>query len=103
LTGAGLVCEYPRLGDFFRLHQQKEQSIGQDDTIAHDKLQYYDALHPRVSDWNTSDPLMQRSHHFLENYVCKTIGAYCHPLLDPVPQRRTHRVAQTSSSSVLLA
>lgn len=92
LTTSGLIlCKNPRVRYVFQLNDTKHL-IGDNSN----NLQQYQVLHPQVLDWNTSDPSLKHSHRFLTNYVCNTTGAYCHPLLYPVPQRRTHCVAQTS-------
>lgn len=38
--------------------------------------------------------------NFLDIYICKQIGAYCHPQLKGIPERRTHQYHETKSSSM---
>ena len=52
-------------------------------------------------DWDTSDSKLNQTFTFLKEYVCQydnpEVESFCHPLLQPVPARRTHVVAQTHS------
>jgi len=93
LTGISIMYyENSPFRRFFQLDKKKDSRGGDTSKLQHE------VLHPQVPEWNMSDPLLQRVHDFLTNYVCTARGAYCHPLLYPVPQRRTHRAAETSSN-----
>ena len=48
--------------------------------------------------WNRTDPTLQRINTYLSTYVCRHPKGYCHPNLQPVPTRRTHRAATSSTS-----
>jgi hypothetical protein len=68
----------------------------------------YDIIQDETNDWSASDSKLQRVHNFLTNYVCRDADygqddelpqyGYCHPLLNPVPRRRTHNVAAIKSN-----
>ncbi len=74
-----------------------------------------DILIDKTQKWNTSDPILVQTYDFLSNYVCNdpdddrktskntainTSSSYCHPLIQPAPQRRTHYVAKTKSNKI---
>ncbi len=65
---------------------------------------------PNESDtWNTTNPKLQQVYNFLSNYVChdhqpllpSSSSPYCHPLIQPAPQRRTHYTMKTKSNKRL--
>jgi len=80
-----------------------QQSSSEEDTQNLNPSKYHGTLKLSGPDWDTSDPILQRTHNFLKNHVCNdnSTESYCHPLLEAVPQRRTHRVAQTESDHLM--
>jgi len=88
---------------FLSSSDKQSTSSSEEDAQTVKSSKYNDILKPSVPDWNTSDPILQRTDYFLKNYVCteNSTNSYCHPLLESVPQRRTHRIAQTESDHLV--
>ena len=52
--------------------------------------------------WNRTDPTLQNIHTYLSTYVCRHPKGYCHPNLQPVPSRRTHRTSDGISAGTVI-
>ena len=85
-------------------HFSSTHNLSTKDNIqGHKGIKHYGVVEPSIPEWETSDPILQRTDNFLKNYVCNdnSTEAYCHPLLYSAPQRRTHRVAETELDHVM--
>ena len=57
------------------------------------------ALVRQDESWNRTDPTLRNIRTYLSTYVCSHSRGYCHPNLQPVPSRRTHRTSDSGISS----
>ncbi len=75
------------------------------------KAKEYDIISDESNSWNPSNSNLQRINKFLTDFVCNytdrgrdyevSQSGFCHPLLNAVPQRRTHNVAPTESNHTI--
>lgn len=57
------------------------------------------ALVRQDESWDRTDPTLQNIQTYMSTYVCRHPKGYCHPNLQPVPSRRTHRTSDSGVSS----